>query len=301
MTGLIYRIEDSRFRSLILPSTPLRRLSQGHLWTEGPVWFPAHQCLLFSDIPNQRMHRWTPDGTVSVFRDGSAFANGNARDGQGRLLTCQHETRSVTRTEHDGSTTVIADCFEGRRLNSPNDVIVKSDGTIWFTDPTYGILSDYEGNKAPSEQPANHVFCYDERVQSLAAATGDLAQPNGLAFSPDESVLYVADSANSHDPGASPDIVAFDLHADNTLGKSRLFATIPCGFPDGMCVDRSGNLWSSAGDGVYCFDPDGRLLGAVDVPETVSNVTFGGPRRNTLFITATSSVYGVFVNVEGSV
>ena len=178
-----YEIADTRFRDLILGNVALRKISSGHLWTEGPVWFPAHQCLLFSDIPNQKIYRWMCDGTVNVFRENSNFANGNTRDRNGRLITCQHGTRSVTRTEHNGDVTTLADRFDGKRLNAPNDVVVKSDGTVWFSDPTYGILSDYEGFKSPPEQAHRSVFRLDPDTGELTQVATDFTQPNGLAFS----------------------------------------------------------------------------------------------------------------------
>lgn len=295
-----YEIVDKRFRELVLANVGLRKISSGHLWTEGPVWFPAHQCLLFSDIPNRKIYRWMCDGSVNVFRENSNYANGNTIDGQGRLITCQHGTRSLTRTEHDGNITCLVDRFEGKRLNSPNDVVVKSDGSIWFTDPTYGILSNYEGYKATPEQNSHNVFRLDPESGNIWLASDAFTQPNGLAFSKDEKRLYVAESGASHDDSVPAVIRVFDVGADNSLGNGRDFARIDKGLPDGFRVDCHDNVWSSAADGVHCFDSDGNLLGKIWVPETVSNLTFGGPRGNELLITATTSVYAIHVNTEAA-
>lgn len=292
----LYDIRDPSFRSLIQINAGLMTLSTGHMWTEGPVWVPAHQCLYFSDIPNERILRWTPDGQVTTFRNRSDFANGNTLDRQGRLITCQHGTRSVVRTEHDGTRRTLTAEFAGRRLNSPNDVVEKSDGTIWFTDPTYGIMSNYEGNFAPSEQPANCVYCLDPATGTQSMVTDIFVQPNGLAFSPDEKTLYIAESGRSHDLEVPSVLRAFDVTTDNTLSRPRDFAQIEPGIPDGLRVDIHGNIWVSSADSVQCFDPSGRMLGRILVPEVVSNLTFGGPRNTHLFITATSSLYAVHVN-----
>ena len=246
------------------------------------------------------MLRYVPGQGVSVFREPSNFANGNTRDREGRLITCEHGGRRVTRTEYDGSITVLADRYQGKRLNSPNDVVVKSDGSIWFTDPTYGIRSDYEGHKAEAEQTCRNVFRLDPASGELTAVVDDFGQPNGLAFSPDETRLYVADSAVSHDPSAEPIIRVFDVVEGKRLTNGRVFCRLDAGLPDGFRLDVEGNLWTSAGDGVHCFAPDGTLLGKILVPQTVANLTFGGPRKNRLFITATRSLYAVYVDVSGA-
>ncbi|MFB2552819.1 SMP-30/gluconolactonase/LRE family protein [Ensifer soli] len=298
----IFDIRDPRFRHLIVGSAGLDELYSGCRWAEGPVWFEDAQQLLWSDIPNERILRWVPGGDVgevSVFRDRSNFSNGHTRDREGRLISCEHGTRRVTRTEADGAITVMADRFEGRRLNSPNDVIVRSDGTIWFTDPTYGILSNYEGFKSEPEQPTRNVYRLDPATGDLAAVVTDFRQPNGLAFSPDETKLYIADSAASHDETAPRHIRVFDVVDGRRLENGRVFADVDTGLPDGMRVDVEGNVWTSAGDGVHCFAPDGTLLGKILVPQTVANLTFGGPRRNRLFIAATRSLYSVFLAVSG--
>ncbi|MGK9262159.1 SMP-30/gluconolactonase/LRE family protein [Sinorhizobium meliloti] len=296
----IYEIHDPRFRQMIVTSAGLDELHSGCRWAEGPVWFNDANQLLWSDIPNQRILRWTPEGGVSVYREPSNFNNGHTRDRQGRLISCEHGTRRVTRTEVDGSITVLADRFEGRRLNSPNDVVVKSDGTIWFTDPTYGIMSDYEGYRADPEQPTRNVYRLDPETGELSAVVTDFIQPNGLAFSPDEKTLYVADSSASHDDRLPRHIRAFDVTNGGRLVNGRVFCVIDKGIPDGIRTDANGNVWSSAGDGVHCFDPAGKLIGKILVPQTVANLTFGGPRRNRLFIAATRSLYSLYVAVTGS-
>ena len=295
-----FEVHDARFTALFVGSAQLEELDSSCRWAEGPVWFDDMRCLLWSDIPNQRMMRWVPDGGVSVFRSPSNFSNGNTRDRQGRLVSCEHGPRRVTRTEPDGSITILADSFEGKRLNSPNDVVVRSDGTIWFTDPTYGILSDYEGYKSDPEQSRRNVYRLDPDSGELTAVVGDFLQPNGLAFSVDETRLYIADSGASHDPAAPRHIRVFDVVDGRTLTNGRVFCSIDTGIPDGIRVDNQGNLWSSAGDGVHCFSPDATLLGKIKVPQTVANLTFGGPRRNRLFITATRSVYAIYLTTNGA-
>jgi gluconolactonase len=299
-TSSDYEIHDDRFRHLIVPSSGLEELYSDCRWAEGPVWFGDLGCLVFSDIPNQRMLRWVDGGGVSTFRTPSNFANGNTRDRQGRLISCEHGGRRVTRTEIDGSITVLADSFQGKRLNSPNDVVVKSDGSIWFTDPTYGIKSNYEGYRADPEQPTRNVYRLDPATGELNALVTDFGQPNGLAFSPDENILYVADSSSSHDVTAPRHIRAFDVVDGRRLVNDRVFCTLDIGLPDGFRLDVGGNLWTSAGDGVHCFSPQGALLGKIMVPQTVANLTFGGPRGNRLFITATRSLYAVYTATNGS-
>ena len=297
----IYEIHDERFKQMIVASADLDELYTSCRWAEGPVWFSDHNCLLWSDIPNERILRWVPEGGVSVFRQPSNFANGNTRDREGRLVTCEHGGRRVTRTEVDGSITVLADSYQGKKLNAPNDVIVRSDGSIWFTDPTYGIMADYEGYKAEPEQPTRNVYRLDPSTGKLEAVITDFHQPNGLAFSPDETKLFVADSAYSHDESAPRHIRVFDvIDGGRNVTGGKIFCTIDSGLPDGFRFDTDGNLWTSAGDGVHCFSPQGELLGKIKIPQTVANVTFGGPRRNRLFITATKSLYAVYLTVTGA-
>jgi gluconolactonase len=299
-TSSIYEIHDDRFRFLIVPTSPLDELHSECRWAEGPVWFADQGSLIWSDNPNERMLRWVEGGGVSVFRSASNFSNGNTRDRQGRLVTCEHGTRRVTRTEIDGSITVLADSYQGKRLNSPNDVVVRSDGSVWFTDPTYGIMSNYEGYRADPEQESRNVYRLDPQTSEIDAVVTDFGQPNGLAFSPDETILYVADSSSSHDPDRPRHIRAFDVVDGRKLANSREYCTIDTGLPDGFRVDVYGNVWTSAGDGVHCFGPEGKLLGKILIPQTVANVTFGGPRRNRLFITATRSLYAVYTATIGT-
>ena len=292
------QVLDDRFLTLVHPMSTLDVIADGFTWTEGPVWFGDRDCLLFSDIPSQRIMRWSETEGLSCYRAGSGFNNGNTRDRQGRLIGCRHGYRDLVRTETDGSLTVLADSFEGNRLNSPNDVVVGSDGVVWFTDPTYGIISDFEGYRSAPEQDARNVYRIGpDGVMSVVVS--DFAQPNGLCFSPDERTLYIAESGSSHDPDVPSVIRQFAVEDDRLTDKG-VFATIDKGLPDGMRCDVAGNLWSSAADGVHCFAPDGTLLGKILVPEVVSNLCFGGPDGRRMFITATSSVYRVFVDTEGA-
>ncbi len=291
---------DPRFNGLIIPPAALETLWTGGRWTEGPAWFGDSRTLLFSDIPNDRMLQWAEGLGVREFRAPANYSNGNTRDREGRLITCEHGRRCISRTETDGRITVLADRHQGRRLNSPNDVVVKSDGTIWFTDPSYGITSDYEGNRAESEIGACHVYRLDPTDGALTAVAEDFVRPNGLAFSPDEKTLYVADSSVTHDPAGNHHIRAFDVIEGRRLAKGRVFTEISPGFPDGFRCDTQGNVWCSSGDGVQVFAPDGTRLGKILVPEHVSNLCFGGPKKNRLFITATTSLYSLYVNANGA-
>lgn len=300
MVSDAYEYYDKRFRALTLPIAKVERLYEGCRWAEGPVWFNDGNYLVWSDVAENRMLRWVPGLGVGVFRANSNNSNGNTRDRQGRLVTCEHLTRRVTRTEADGTISVIADKHNGKRLNSPNDVVVKSDGSIWFSDPTYGILSDYEGAKADSEQDGCHVYRVDGKTGAVTVAANDFVKPNGLAFSPDEKILYVADSGRSHDEHGPHHIRAFDVGADGKLSKPRVFAVIEHGVPDGFRVDTEGNVWTSAQDGVLCYSSEGVLLGRIKFPEMVANLVFGGEKRNRLFITATSSLYAVYVGAVGA-
>jgi len=300
LVGDSYEYFDKRFYDLTVPTAEVEELFSGGRWTEGPVWFNDGGFLLWSDIPNNRMLRWVPDQGVGLFRANSNFANGNTRDRQGRLVTCEHGGRRVTRTEADGSITVIADRYLGKRLNSPNDVVVSADGCIWFTDPPYGIMSDYEGHKSAMEQKGCFVFRVDPATGDIRVVADDFVKPNGLAFSPDEKALYIADSGLSHDPDGPHHIRAFNVGAKGKLSRGRVFCEVSPGVPDGIRFDVQGNLWTSCRDGVICFAPDGTALGKVRMPQMVSNLTFGGPKRNRLFITATKSVYSVFLAATGA-
>lgn len=292
-----------QFSRYVLGNAPVKQLATGFDWVEGPVWFGDANALLFSDIPNNRIMRYTPGLGVSIYREPANFSNGHTRDLIGRLITCEHGTRRVTRTEIDGSITVIADQFQGKRLNSPNDVIVKSDGSIWFTDPHYGIMTDYEGLRAEQELPC-HVYRVDPDTRSISAVVTNLNCPNGLAFSPDESRLYVADTGRMFSDDKTA-IHVFALSGSSQENASlsdagQVFHSISPGASDGFRLDTDGNLWSSAADGVHCISPDGDLLGKILVPEVVSNVCFGGRRKHQLFITATSSIYAISLNRNGA-
>lgn len=288
-----FEVIDPGFGKYILGNAPVKLIASGFDWVEGPVWFGDANCLLFSDIPNNRIMRWTPELGISTYRQPSNYANGNTRDRQGRLITCEHGTRRVTRTELDGAVTVIADHFEGKPLNSPNDVIVKSDGSIWFSDPHYGIMTNYEGFSAEQEIPCR-VYRVDPDLNQISIAIDDLECPNGLAFSPDESLLYVADTGKmfSDDP---QHIHVYHMQS-GMPGKGQLFHTVNPGCADGFRIDSDGNLWSSAADGVHCIAPDGHLMGKILVPELVSNICFGGRAKHELYITATTSIYRITLN-----
>ncbi|HVH75362.1 MAG TPA: SMP-30/gluconolactonase/LRE family protein [Stellaceae bacterium] len=294
---------DPRFDSVKPPfHAAVERLATGCRWSEGPVWFGDGRCLLWSDIPNNRILRWDEaTEAVGVFRKPSNNSNGNTRDRDGRLVTCEHLTRRVTRTEYDGGITVILDRFQGKRLNSPNDVVVKSDGSIWFTDPPFGILGNYEGERAESElHPA--VYRVDGRSGEASVVADDIAGPNRLCFSPDESRLYVVASR------ATPSrlIHVFDVVDDGKrLAGSRVFVNAEAGTPDGFRCDVEGNLWCGWGmtpalNGVVVFAPDGTLIGRIGLPERCANLCFGGRRRNRLFMAASRSLYAVYVNTEGA-
>jgi gluconolactonase len=282
-------------------SARVEKLFEGTRWAEGPAYFPAGRYLVWSDIPNDRILRWDePTGHVGIFRSPAGYTNGHTVDRDGRLVSCSHGARRVERTEHDGSITTIADRYGAKRLNSPNDVVVSSDGSVWFSDPTYGIDSDYEGYAAESEVGASHVYRVDPQTGVCAIAADDFVRPNGLAFSPDERRLYVSDTGMTHVRDGPRHIRAFDVGRDGALSGGEVFATCTEGMFDGFRFDADGRLWTSAGDGVHCYSPDGTLLGKVLVPESVANVVFGGPKRNRLFICATTSLYSVMLGVNGA-
>lgn len=292
-----FESRDPAFDGYVLGNAPVKQLATGFDWVEGPVWFGDAGCLLFSDIPNNCIMRWTPGSGVTTYRKPSNYSNGHTRDREGRLVSCEHGARRVTLTEHDGEITVIADSFEGRRLNSPNDVVVKSDGTIWFTDPHYGIMTNYEGYAAEQELPCN-LYRVDPATGRMDAMVMDANCPNGLAFSPDESRLYMADTGRmfSDDP---QHIRVFDVGSDDRLTGGDVFHVIDPGCSDGLRIDVDGNVWSSAADGVHCISPNGDLLGKILVPELVSNVCFGGRAKHELYIAATTSIYRVTLNRQG--
>ncbi|MEO0946256.1 MAG: SMP-30/gluconolactonase/LRE family protein [Pseudomonadota bacterium] len=297
--GTGFEVIDPAFEACFVGHARVERLWTGARWSEGPVWHAAGRYLLWSDIPNNRILRWDDtDGSVSVFRQPSNNSNGHTVDRQGRLVSCEHLTRRVTRTEFDGSITVIAESFDGKRLNSPNDVVVKSDGSIWFTDPSYGILMDYEGDLAEQEQDGCHVYRVSPSGE-ITRVADDYLKPNGLAFSPDESVLYIADTGMTHAPGGPKHIRQHGVNEDGTLSGGDVLAECSEGLFDGFRVDTDGRIWTSAADGVHCLKPDGTLIGKIKIPEFVGNVCFGGAKLNRLFICGTTSLYSAYLNVNG--
>ena len=292
---------DPRFGKMVHGNAHLDTLWTGARWCEGPAYFPAGKYLIWSDIPNDRVMRWDEcSGETTVFEAGCRNQNGHTVDLEGRLISCEHRGRCVSRIEHDGTRRVLADSFDGKKLNSPNDVVVKSDGTIWFTDPTYGIDSEYEGDKSPAEQDGSYVFriALDGTVSKVI---DDMVKPNGLAFSVDESLLYVADTGMTHVPECEPAIRAYTVAADGqTVSGGRTICVSDAGLFDGFRIDTNGNIWSSAADGIHCYAPDGTLLGKIHIPEVVANLCFGGIKKNRLFICGTTSIYAMYVNAQGS-
>ena len=290
---------EPEFEDLVQAATP-ELLYQGCRWAEGPAYIAAGRCLVWSDIPKDRMlRRDETTGLVSVFRAPCGHSNGNTIDTQGRLVTCEHGGRRVSRTEHDGSVKTLVDRFEGRKLNSPNDVVFARDGSIWFTDPTYGIDSDYEGHRAESEIGASNVYRLDPSG-TLKVVADDFEKPNGIAFSPDGARLYVSDTGATHRPDGPRHIRVFDVHSDGTLHNGKIFAKLDDGLFDGLRLDEDRRVWTSAGTAVHCYGAQGALLGRIQLPAKVANVCFGGPNRDRLFICATSAVYFVDVKVRGA-
>jgi len=297
---------DPRFAKYIVGNAAVERLYTGTRWAEGPVWFGDGRYLLFSDIPNNRILRWLEDtGEVSVFRNPSNYSNGNFRDRQGRLLTCEHDTRRLTRTEYDATVTVLMDQFQGKRLNAPNDLAVHSDGAIWFTDPGYGIMSNYEGHKAAFELPTN-VYRLDPNTRQATVVASDLDKPNGICFSPDEKKLYIVDTGVPKRAGDPHPIRVYDVEDSVRLKNGRLFANMAPGSSDGIRCDMDGNVWSAAGwagegyNGVHVFAPDGTLIGKIHLPETCANLCFGGAKKNRLFMAASQSLYALYVGTQGA-
>ncbi|HKD26640.1 MAG TPA: SMP-30/gluconolactonase/LRE family protein [Xanthobacteraceae bacterium] len=294
---------DKRFKAKV-GNAAIERIATGFRWAEGPVYFRDGGYLLWSDIPNNRIMRWLEeDGHLSVFRANSNYSNGNTRDREGRLITCEHDSRRVTRTEHDGTITVLIDSFQGKKLNAPNDVVVAADGAIWFTDPGYGIFGNYEGHLAEPELPPR-VYRLDPRSGQATIVADDFDKPNGLAFSADEKKLYIIDSGLTH--GGRANMRVFDVNGDK-LANNKVFAeNFAPGFTDGVRTDIDGNVWCSMGwadpkeDGVRCYAPNGDLIGKVHLPETCANLCFGGKKRNRLFMTASTSVYATYVETQGA-
>ena len=287
----VYERLDERFAA-VRGDGRLERLWTGGRWTEGPLYVPAGRYLLFSDIPNDRVLRWDEaDGSVSVLESPARYPNGRTIDRQGRVVTCRQGARRVERTEHDGSTTVLADRWGGRRLNSPNDVVVSADGAVWFTDPPYGITTDYEGERAEPEIDGCHVYRVDPVTGDVTAVATDFERPNGLALSVDGTLLYVADTHRRH-------LRVFSVDGGRLAG-GQVFAELDGG-PDGVRVDTAGRVWVAAGEALHVLDPDGTLLGRLQLPEEVSNLAFGGRKRNRLFVTASTSVYSILLTVNGA-
>jgi gluconolactonase len=298
----LVRVIDPSFGRYRLGLARVEQIASGMRWTEGPIYFGDGRYLLWSDIPNNRIMRWDEDtGGVTAFRKPANFANGNTRDRQGRLLTCEHGTRRVSRTEYDGTITTIADRYDGKPLNSPNDVVCKSDGSIWFTDPPFGVLGYYEGYIAKPELPTN-VYRWDAKTQKLAVVAGDINRPNGLAFSPDESKLYIIEA------GTNPrNVLQYDVVDGGTrLSGKRSLVEVGAGTPDGFKVDIDGNLWMGWGmgaeglDGVSVFNKEGKLIGRIDLPARCANLCFGGTYRNRLFMCGSTGVYALYVNTQGA-
>jgi gluconolactonase len=291
----LYEVLDDRFRGCAAGDQQLETLYDGCRWAEGPVYVPAGRYLLWSDIPNDRLLRWDePTGSVGVFRAPAGHPNGNTLDGSGRLVTCEQGNRRITRTGHDGTLSVVADRFEGKRLNSPNDAAVHSDGSIWFSDPDFGITSDYEGHRATSEIGSCNIYRVDPATGEVSLAAEGFQGPNGLVFSADEQRLYVSDSRANH-------IRCFTVQEDGTLGDDRVFTTASAGGFDNIRFDDAGRLWVGAlDDGIHCYAEDGTLIGKISVPEIVANIAFGGPRRNRMFIAANTKLYSLVMSVTGA-
>jgi gluconolactonase len=294
-----FEIRDARFAHMILPNAALETLGSGFRWVEGPVWMADWNCLLFQDLPRNRTMRWSEADGMSVWRAPSNFANGQARDRQGRLISCSHRGRCLYRTEWDGTVTTLVTHHDGKRLNAPNDVVVKSDGSIWFSDPLYGLLNDYEGGRQQSEQPPA-VYRLDPETEDLRVVASDFDGPNGLAFSPDESRLYIAETGDQSKPNPKQYLRVFDVAPDGkSLRGGDIFHKVSPGYSDGFKIDEDGNLWSSAGDGVHCIDPHGMLLGKIITQSVVSNLAFGDRYRSRLFIGAWDKVHSIFINRRG--
>jgi gluconolactonase len=294
-------VSDPRFEALVPADAVVTWLADGAIWAEGPVYLPDDDAVVWSDVRGNVVRRWSEaDGSTELHRP-SDFANGHTLDHDGRILACEHGPRRVSRYERDGSRTTIVDRFEGKRLNSPNDIVVASDGAIWFTDPPYGILDDNEGYKADSELGGCFVFRLDRVTGELAVMSDDLVHPNGLAFSPDETTLYVSDTSIARIPGGNHHIMAFDVVDLRRLASPRIFAVIEPGVSDGMRIDVEGNLWTSSGDGVQVYDAAAVELGRILLPEEAANCTFGGPDGRRLFITATSTLWSIDVGIRGDV
>jgi gluconolactonase len=288
---------DPRMKALVLPESRLEKLASGATWSEGPVYFHEDDSLIWSDIPQNRLLRWSRDG-LSEYLKPAHFQNGHYRDREGHLIACSHGRRCIERLGEDGLWYMLVDSFQGKRLNSPNDVVVKSDGTIWFTDPSYGLIQPHEGYGGQQEQEGCFVYRFDPVNNQITAVVRDMQMPNGLAFSPDESLLYISDTSASHDPNGNHHIRVYEVRG-KTLVKGRIFAVIEPGLPDGFRLDIHGNIFTSSGDSIQVYAPDGYLIGKIMVPEKVGNCTFGGKNKDRLFIVASSSLYAITLNTKG--
>ena len=292
-------IYDDRMRALIRPDTALKKLADGAIHSEGPVYFSEDESIIWSDAHGNQLLRWSASDGVSIIRDPSDYQNGNYRDLEGRLVSCSSGLRAIIRREHDRQWHILCDRYQGKRLNSPNDLVVKSDGTIWFTDPPYGIQSPHQGYGGVQEQPGSYVYRFDPITNALDAVVTDMLRPNGLAFSPDEMILYVSDTSAFDIPDGAHHIRAYDLVDNHNTTNGRVFASIDPGQPDGLRVDLAGNVFTSSKDSIQIYTPDGTRIGKILVPETVANLTFGGRDRDCLFIAAGGSLYAIDLNTQG--
>jgi gluconolactonase len=292
-------IYDPRMQALLRADSRLDKLATGATWSEGPVYLPEEDCVMWSDIPGNRLLRWSKKEGMSVWLEPAHFQNGHTLDLQGRILACSHGKRCVERLEKDGTWTMLVNSYKGKRLNSPNDVVVKSDGTIWFTDPSYGLTQSDEGYGGEQEQDGCYVYRFDPATHEISPVVSDMVKPNGLAFSPDEKILYISDTGASHDPNGPHHIRAYDVVDGKQTTNGRVFAVIEPGLPDGFRVDVSGYIFTSSLDSVQIYSPEGKQLGKILVPEKVGNCTFGGPDKNRLFIAASSSLYVITLETKG--
>lgn len=293
-------IYDERMRALIRPDASLEKLTEGAVHSEGPVYFAEDDSVIWSDAHANRLLRWSLRDGMSILRDPSDYQNGNYRDLEGRLVSCSSGLRAIVRREHNGQWQVLCDRYQGKRLNSPNDLVVKGDGTIWFTDPPYGITEPNQGYGGEQEQPGSYVYRFDPATGEVDAVVTDMLRPNGLTFSPDEQLLYVSDSSAFNIPDGYHHIRVYEVLEGRTVTKGRVFATINPGQPDGLRVDRQGNVFTSSEDSVQVYAPDGTCLGKILVPETVANLTFGGHGRDRLFIAAGKSLYAIYLKTQGT-
>lgn len=292
-------IYDERMRALVRSDASLQKIANGAVHSEGPVYFNEDDSVVWSDAHGNRLLRWSVSDGVSVLRDPSDYQSGNYRDLEGRLVACSSGGRAIIRREHDGQWKILVDRYQSKRLNSPNDLVVKSDGTIWFTDPPYGLTQPNQGYGGEQEQPGSFVYRFDPATGEIDAVVTDMVRPNGLAFSPDEHLLYVSDTAAFNIPQGPHHIRVYDVVSDRSVTNGRVFAVIDPGQPDGLRVDEYGNIFTSSKDSVQVYAPDGSCLGKILVPEVCANLTFGGQGCDRLFITAGKSLYTIDLNTRG--